>query len=289
MGILAGDGVLLLLHLLLDAAELLHGDPLLPPLALGKLSLLGEAGLPLCHELPEGHVGYSPAGEALAPELLQQDDPVGGSLDEGLVMGDEQHRAGEVPDQPLHPRQRIGVHIVGGLVQQPHVALFYQQTGHLQLHLLAAGQGAHELLAEAHVPVQPQPGKKLLPLPRVLLPEAVPGAEKLVNRLFLVRLAQLLGQIPKLFPLIGADALGFGVGLDHGGVDDPLEQGGLAVALLAHDHRLVPAIKRQLEILHQGMQVLPVPYVQISDLYRRNHLFFPPDEKGICPRVRTDP
>jgi hypothetical protein len=40
------------------------------------------------------------------------------------------------------------------------------------------------------------------------------------------------------------------------------------------------------------MQVLPVPYIQISDLYRRDHLVFPPDKKGsarVCGQIPDNP
>ena len=36
-------------------------------------------------------------------------------------MGDGQHRAGELLQEPLQPRHRVGVEMVGGLVQQQQV------------------------------------------------------------------------------------------------------------------------------------------------------------------------
>ena len=55
-------------------------------------------------------------------------------------MGDDDHRAGILPQGLLQPLHRLGVEVVGGLVQQQQVGLF--QQGHAQGHAapLAAGK-----------------------------------------------------------------------------------------------------------------------------------------------------
>ena len=56
-------------------------------------------------------------------------------------MGDGHDRARVVLQRPLEPRHRLGVEVVGGLVEQQQVGLGEQQPAQRDAAPLAAGQG----------------------------------------------------------------------------------------------------------------------------------------------------
>ena len=249
MGVLAGDGVLLVLHLLLDFLESLLLLALLLPLFPGQLLLVGELLEALLHVLAVAHAGHGVAGQGLAPQLLHVEDDVGGVLQQGLVVGDEQHRGLALPDEPLQPLQGLDVQVVGGLVQQAAVGPGQGEQPQLELHLLPAGEGPHLPVGVEQVRGEPQLGGG----PGLLFGGAVQKARALAAELIGGQLpglgGQLLGQVPQQHPL-PVDLPGpLGVGLRQGRVVQELEQGGLPVALLPDDGGLVPGLQGEVQVL----------------------------------------
>jgi hypothetical protein len=66
-------------------------------------------------------------GDAAA--AVEFEDPAGGVVEEVTVVGDRDHGAGEVLEEALEPAHRLGVEVVGRLVEQQHVGLGQQQIG----------------------------------------------------------------------------------------------------------------------------------------------------------------
>ena len=56
-------------------------------------------------------------------------------------MGDRDDGAGVLVQEPLEPLDRLGVEVVGRLVEQQQVGVLEQQPGERHAPLLAAGQG----------------------------------------------------------------------------------------------------------------------------------------------------
>ena len=117
-----------------------HPDPLqlsgegLPAVAL-LLLFLGQAILLL---LEPGGVVALP-GDALAPVELE--DPAGDVVEEVAVVGDGDDRAGIILEVALEPGDRLGVEVVGGLVEEEDVGAFEQGLAERDPALLAAGEG----------------------------------------------------------------------------------------------------------------------------------------------------
>ena len=55
-------------------------------------------------------------------------------------MRDRDHGAGEAHQELFQPFHRLGIEVVGRLVQQQHVGLFQQQLAQRDAALLAAGK-----------------------------------------------------------------------------------------------------------------------------------------------------
>ncbi len=66
-------------------------------------------------------------------------------------MGDGNDGAGEVLEKLLQPRHRLGVEVVGGLVEQNHVGLGQQQPTQRDAAFLAAGEGFNACLPRGKV------------------------------------------------------------------------------------------------------------------------------------------
>ena len=52
---------------------------------------------------------------------IELEDPAGHVVEEVTVVGDGDDRAGVVLEEALEPRDRLGVEVVGGLVEQQQV------------------------------------------------------------------------------------------------------------------------------------------------------------------------
>ena len=193
---------------------------------------------------------------------------------EALVVADA-HAAVPAADEAFQPLQRLRVDVVGGLVEQQDIGLAQQQRGELQLDLLAARERAYALRAVPHALAQAERALQRRERARRGVRKRRAGAEKFVHGLFSVRRAQLLRQVADRFALRRARALGVGIGRDERGIIDPLEQRRLAVALLADDDRLVPAVEHETEIVKDRAQILPVRDRQMVDL-KHKALAFPP-------------
>ena len=69
-------------------------------------------------------------------------DDVGDPLDQVAVVAGDDHRARPGVEQVLQRGERVGVEVVGRLVEQQHVRLAGEQPQHLQPAALAAGEVA---------------------------------------------------------------------------------------------------------------------------------------------------
>ena len=226
MGVLAGDGVQLVFHLLLDFLEAFLLFALLLPLLAGQLLLVGELLQPLLHVLAVAHAGHGPAGQGLAPQLLHVEDDVGGALQQQLVVGDEQHRLGALPDEGLQPVQGVNVQVVGGLVQQVAVWAAQGEQGHAQLHLLPAGEGLYQPVGvenQSRGEAQPLGRRGQLPGGGVQKSRGL-AAELVGAQLPLLR-GHLLGEVAQKHPVLLDGAGVFHIALYQGGVVEELEQG----------------------------------------------------------------
>ena len=124
---------------LLQTALVRFADPL--QLALEGLLPLR---LPLLDDPQQLGLLFEPRGvvalERQAPAAFELQNPLGDVVEEVAVVGDDDDRARIVAERLFEPLDRLGVEMVGGLVQQQQVGLF--QQGHAQGHPppLAAGK-----------------------------------------------------------------------------------------------------------------------------------------------------
>ncbi len=100
---------------------------LLTGLLLEALALLLE---------PAGVVAL--VGDAAA--AVELEDPAGDVVEEVAIVGDGHDRPLVVAQMALEPRHRLGVEVVGGLVEQEQVGLGEEQAGEGDAPLLAAGE-----------------------------------------------------------------------------------------------------------------------------------------------------
>ena len=77
-------------------------------------------------------------GDAVA--AVQLEHPAGDVVQEVAVVGDDHHGPLVLAQVPLEPGHRLGVEVVGGLVQQQQVGLLQQQLAERDAAHLAAGQ-----------------------------------------------------------------------------------------------------------------------------------------------------
>jgi hypothetical protein len=75
------------------------------------------------------------------------EDPLGGVVEEVAVVGDRDDGAGEALQELLEPVDRLGVEVVGRLVEEQHVGLGEQHAAERDAALLAARE-----LADDRVP-----------------------------------------------------------------------------------------------------------------------------------------
>ncbi len=99
--------------------------------------LLGEAGLLLLE--PARVVALE--GHALA--AVELEDPAGHVVEEVAVVGDGHDGARVVAQEALEPGHRLGVEVVGGLVEQEQVGVAQQQPAQRHAAGLAAGELGH--------------------------------------------------------------------------------------------------------------------------------------------------
>ena len=101
-----------------------------------RLLLLRE---PLLLLLEPRRVVALPRDAGAAVEL---EDPAGDVVEEVAVVGDGDDRARVLLQEALEPRHRLGVEVVGGLVEQQQVGLLQQQPAERDAAPLAAREGA---------------------------------------------------------------------------------------------------------------------------------------------------
>jgi hypothetical protein len=70
----------------------------------------------------------------------------GDPVEEPAVVGDDHGAAGELQQRVLERLQGLDVEVVGGLVEQQHVAALLERERQVEPVALAAGQHAGELL-----------------------------------------------------------------------------------------------------------------------------------------------
>ena len=132
------------------------GGPL--PLALGPAAQVGALGLVDGVVLDGvGLVGgalaligrpAAPVDRAAAGVLVQLEDVGHRSLEEGAIVGDDDHAAGASDHHVLKPGQAVEVEIVGRLVEEGEVEAGEQNGGERHLGLLPTGQRRHGLCGD---------------------------------------------------------------------------------------------------------------------------------------------
>ena len=125
----------------------------LPGLRAGRdpLALAGErlgAGVVLAaflaHALGLGlEIGGVVALVGDAAAAIELEDPAGDVVEEVAVVGDDHHGAGILAQVLFQPRRRLGVEMVGRLVEQQQVGLAQQQLAERHAAALAARQLGH--------------------------------------------------------------------------------------------------------------------------------------------------
>ncbi len=105
--------------------------------ALAGVRLLLLAGQPLELLLEPARVVAAERDAAAAVEL---EDPLRDVVQEVAVVGDGDDRARVLVEEPLQPLDRLGVEVVGRLVEQEQVGVLEQEPGEGDAAALAAGQ-----------------------------------------------------------------------------------------------------------------------------------------------------
>ena len=98
-------------------------------------------------------------------------------------MGDDQHRAGIFAQVLFEPRRRLGVEMVGRLVEQQQVGLAQQQLAERDAALLAARKLGHVGIARRAAERVHRHLDLLLEVPEVLAVDLVLELGRLVGRL----------------------------------------------------------------------------------------------------------
>ena len=101
------------------------------------LLLVGQPGLLLVE--PRRVVAL----EREAPAAVELEDPLGHVVEEVAVVGDGHDRARVLLQEPLQPVDRLGVEVVGGLVEEQQVGVGEQQPAQRHPAPLAARQRGH--------------------------------------------------------------------------------------------------------------------------------------------------
>src|SRR5207342_2898909 len=87
------------------------------------------------------------AREELHVRIAFEGEDVGGdAVEEPAVMGNHHHAAGELEQRVFQRAQRLDVEVVGGFVEQQHVAALQQGLGQVQAAALTTGERADQLL-----------------------------------------------------------------------------------------------------------------------------------------------
>jgi len=149
------DFVGLVALLVFDVAQFLEARQ--PRLALG-LACLGVGAHPFEFLLHRLHARVfallldfealfllvQPVGVVALPRdagaAVEFEDPFGGVVEEVAVVGDGDHGARKALQEMFEPLDRLGVEVVGGLVEQQHVGLAQQQPAQRDAALFAARQ-----------------------------------------------------------------------------------------------------------------------------------------------------
>jgi hypothetical protein len=100
-----------------------------------------EAGLFLLE--PRGVVPL----EGVAPAPVEFEDPPGDVVEEVAIVGDGDDGAAEIVKVAFEPGDRVGVEVVGGLVEQQHVGRAEHQLAHGDAAFFATREGADEGVA----------------------------------------------------------------------------------------------------------------------------------------------
>ena len=231
------------------ADQLLVGDAV-RTVGLGAELLVAEALVGL-------EVALEPADLGVA---LERQHVRGDPVQEPAIVRDDDGAAGERQQRFLQRAQRVGVEVIGGLVEQQQVAAGAQQLGQVQAVALAAGQLAHLGLLVSALEVEAGDvgaagdraiaERDLVQSAGDLLPNGLVGIER-VTRLVDIRQLDGLAELERAR-----------VGLLLPG-DHP-QQGGLAGAVGA-DHADDPA-SRKLEVEVVDQQPVAVGLAQTVGL-----------------------
>ena len=150
------DLLRLIAFLVLDAAQFIKASQARLALRLPCLRVLAHPFQLLLHG-PDASCfllgfGFQPCFLLLEPArvvalpwnalaAVEFKNPFGGVVEKIAIMGDGDHRAGEAHQELFEPFDRLGVQVVGRLVEQQHVGLREQQLAQRHPPLLATGEG----------------------------------------------------------------------------------------------------------------------------------------------------
>ena len=113
------------------------------PLELG-LHALGELGVAVALSLDTRGLGLQIRGVValvgIKVAAVDLADPLGNVVQEVAIVCDGKHRALVVVQEVLEPQDRLGVQVVGGLIEQQQVGSFEQQLAQGHATALAAGK-----------------------------------------------------------------------------------------------------------------------------------------------------
>ena len=94
---------------------------------------------------------------------LKRQDMRADAVEEEAVVGDDHGAAGEIDQGVFQRAEGFDVKVVGGFVEQQHVAACFQQFGHVDAVALAARQSADFLLLVAAFEVEASNRRGSLP------------------------------------------------------------------------------------------------------------------------------
>ena len=143
---LLGGQLIVRLHargVLLKAAAVRFFDPLQFP-----LEDLLPLGLFLLDDTQQLGLLGQPAGvvplEGEPAGIVDLEDPLGDVVEEVAVVRDDNHRSGVVAQRPLEPLDRLGVEVVGRLVQKEQIGALQQRHTQGDPAALPPGKGADD-------------------------------------------------------------------------------------------------------------------------------------------------
>src|SRR4249919_1187452 len=162
---------------------------------------------------------------------LEGEDVGGDAVEEPAVMGNHHHAAGELEQRVFQRAQGFDVEVVGGFVEQQHVAALQQGLGQVQAAAFAARERADHLLLVLALEVEAADIGARLDLHAVDVEDVQAAGDFLEDVVVAFQLLAALVDVGELDRRAGVDRTGIRRFL----ADDHLEQRRLAGAVRADD------------------------------------------------------